>query len=318
MNRDRFARYAWGVLAYNLLVILWGAFVRATGSGAGCGSHWPLCNGEIIPQSGQMETLVEFSHRVTAGLALVAGVGLVVWAFRLYPHAHRVRRGALYSMFFLLLEALIGAGLVLLEYVAANVSIARAYWMAGHLVNTFLLLAALTLTAWWAAGGQPVRVRGQGALGWAIGAAFLGMLILGASGGITALGDTLVLTAGISPAESTIVASLVSLRIYHPLLSFAVGALLALAVWMARTARPSLETLRYSRWVSGLYVLQLLLGGLNVALKAPVWIQLTHLLLADLIWITFVILAAVVLAPQTAEDEQVLSTAPLPVARVPR
>ncbi|HEX5691237.1 MAG TPA: COX15/CtaA family protein, partial [Roseiflexaceae bacterium] len=110
---DRFRRYAWGVLGYNLLVIVWGAYVRASGSGAGCGSHWPLCNGTVLPRAPQIETIVELAHRLTSGLALIAVLGLVVWAVRLWPGSHRVRRGAFASLFFIILEALIGAGLVL-------------------------------------------------------------------------------------------------------------------------------------------------------------------------------------------------------------
>src|SRR5262249_41187531 len=65
------ARFAWFVVAYNIAVILWGAYVRATGSGAGCGSHWPLCNGQVLPSAAQTQTLIEFTHRVTSGLSLV-------------------------------------------------------------------------------------------------------------------------------------------------------------------------------------------------------------------------------------------------------
>ena len=67
---SRFAKYSWIVLVYNLVVILWGAYVRATGSGAGCGSHWPLCNGEVIPRAPEVETLVEFTHRLSSGLGI--------------------------------------------------------------------------------------------------------------------------------------------------------------------------------------------------------------------------------------------------------
>ena len=217
MINRRYATFAWGVLAFNILVILWGAFVRATGSGAGCGSHWPLCNGELVPRPEQAEVIIEFSHRITSGVALHRrGRDADMGASRAYPRGHRVRHGAIASMIFMIIEALIGAGLVLLELVAYNVSIARAYWMAGHLINTFFLLAALTLTAWWASGGAKLRLRGQGALPWVFGLALLAMLILGASGGITALGDTLVLNAGITPEESPVVAQLVSLRILSP------------------------------------------------------------------------------------------------------
>src|SRR5215813_13700333 len=82
MKLDRFAKYTWFALAFNLLVIVWGAYVRASGSGAGCGSHWPLCNGEVIPGSPTIKTVIEFSHRLSSGLALLLVVGALVWAFR--------------------------------------------------------------------------------------------------------------------------------------------------------------------------------------------------------------------------------------------
>jgi heme A synthase len=295
INR-RYAQYAWGVVAVNVIVIIWGAFVRASGSGAGCGDHWPLCNGEVLPRPERIETLIEFSHRISSGLALLAVVALLIGAFRAYPKGHIVRKGALWSMFFMILEALIGAALVLLQYVAFNVSVGRAIWMAGHLVNTFLLLGALTLTAWWAQGGQPLRLRAQGAVGWALLLACLGMFVLGMSGAVTALGDTLVLTGGISPAENTLVATLVELRILHPIIALGVGALVTLAAWIAMQRRPGRATQQLGRLVIGLYVVQLLIGSLNVALRAPVWLQLVHLAFTSTIWILLVMLAASALA----------------------
>jgi heme A synthase len=258
--------------------------------------------------------IIEFSHRVTSGVALLGVVVMLIWALRAYPRGHRVRHGAIASMVFMIIEALIGAGLVLLELVAYNVSIARAYWMAGHLVNTFFLLAAITLTAWWASGGAKLRLRGQGALPWVFGLALLSMLILGASGGITALGDTLVLNAGITPEESPVVAQLVSLRIYHPLIAFMVGAVLIVAAVMAVRRHPAPTTRRLALALGALYVVQLMLGALNVALKAPVWLQLVHLFMSNLIWIALVLLAADTLAeevPARATMEQPADAATL-------
>lgn len=295
LNR-RFARYAWGVVLLNIVVIVWGAFVRATGSGAGCGDNWPLCQGEVIPRPERIETIIEFSHRVTSGLALITVVVLLIWAFRAFPKGSVVRKGAVASMIFMILEALIGAALVLLEYVAFNVSVGRAIWMGGHLINTFLLMAALTLTAWWGQGGQPLRLRNQGAVGWTLLGAFVGMLVLGVSGAITALGDTLVLTGGISPAENALVATLVDLRIFHPLIAFVGGALVGLAAWVAMKQRPGQTTQRLGRAIIALYVVQLLVGSLNVALKAPVWLQLVHLAITTTLWILLVMLAAAALA----------------------
>ncbi len=300
MLNKRFAAFAWGVLGYNLLVILWGAVVRATGSGAGCGSHWPLCNGELIVRAPAIETLIELSHRLTSGLALISVVILLVWARRAFPAGHVIRKGAMASMILIIIEALIGAGLVLLEYVAFDESLARAYWMAGHLLNTFLLLAALTLTAWWASGYPALQWQGQGLVGWLLTLSLILLLVLGVSGGITALGDTLALTGGISPAESVMVAQLVALRIYHPLLAIGVGLILAYSAWVVMARRPGPETQRWGRSLLGLFGLELLLGAINVALKAPVAMQVIHLLVADLLWIALVLLTASALATTRA------------------
>ncbi|HEU4453589.1 MAG TPA: COX15/CtaA family protein [Longimicrobium sp.] len=294
MKSERFRIYAWAVLAYNLLVVLWGAFVRATGSGAGCGSHWPLCNGEAVPRDAAVETLIEFTHRVTSGLALVAVALLVVWAFRAYPSGHRVRGGSVAVLALILIEALLGAGLVLFELVADDDSMLRAGSMIAHLVNTFLLVGALALTAWWASGGRPLRLRRQGGLPWLLLPALLGVLLIGASGAVAALGDTLFPSrslaegwaADLSPASHF----LLRLRLLHPVVAVVVGAYL---LFVARVVARRPETSgAAARGVSVLVAVQLLAGAINVLLLAPVWLQLVHLLLADLLWISLVILAA--------------------------
>jgi heme A synthase len=315
MQSRRFAAYAWGVLAFNVLVIVWGAFVRATGSGAGCGSHWPLCNGEVILRAPEIETIIEFSHRTSSGIALLLVAALVPFAWRTFGRGHRVVTMSFISLAFILFEALLGAGLVLLEYVAHNASVARAYWVAGHLINTFLLLAMLTLTAWWGGGAPAIRLQGQpGSLLGTLGTALLGMLVLGASGGITALGDTLLLNAGITPEQSPLVATLVDLRIYHPLLAFVVGGLILAAVLTVRSQRPSPSINRLGWLLGGIFVLQLLVGAFNVVLKAPVAMQLIHLFISDMIWITLVLLAAnalAVAAPLTTTENSPTGSTPL-------
>jgi heme A synthase len=298
----RYVRFAWGVLGLNVLVIIWGAFVRATGSGAGCGSNWPLCQGEVIPQPQQIETIIEFSHRVTSGLALLAVLALIVWGFRAYPKSHPVRKGVVWSGVFIILEALIGAALVLLEYTAFNVSVGRAIWMAGHLVNTFLLLAALALTIWWANGGDRLRLRGHGSTAWTYWLLVAGMFVLGASGAITALGDTLTITGGISPQENALVATFVDLRIFHPLIAFAVFGLALLAVWTAnRDGKANADMQRYGQAIVILFIVQLLIGALNVQLKAPVWLQMVHLLFTSTIWVLVVLFGAATLSNRSAE-----------------
>jgi heme A synthase len=304
MQLNRYAVYAWGVVVYNLMVILWGAYVRASGSGAGCGSHWPLCNGEIIPRAEQVETLIEFAHRLTSGLALLLVIGLFIWAFRNYPKGHPVRLGAGLSLFFIITEALVGAGLVLFELVAYNTSVARAIWMALHLVNTFLLLAALTLTAWWASGGKPIQPQRQSIVPVTLGIGLLAMMFLGTSGAVTALGDTLFpagsLAEGLRQDFSPTAHFLVRLRLFHPLIAIAVGLYLIVAARVVTSLQPSPAGKRLAQILIGLFLIQLGAGVLNVRLLAPIWLQIVHLLLADLVWIVLVLLAAVTLVRQTA------------------
>ncbi|MCS7066951.1 MAG: COX15/CtaA family protein [Fimbriimonadales bacterium] len=293
----RFAKFCWLVLGYNVLVILWGAFVRATGSGAGCGSHWPLCNGEVLPRAPAMETLIEFTHRLTSGLAGLLVLAMVIWAFRAYPRGHIVRFGALLSLLFIILEALIGMILVRYEWVAHNVSYERAVVMALHLANTLRLLGAFTLTAYWASGGVRFRLRGQGWTGVGVLGALLLMIMLGMSGAVTALGDTL-LQLGAIERSPVIGQTLLALRIYHPWMAILISVYMIAVLTAIALQRPTRLTLRLAVAFNLLYVGQLLLGALNVWLKAPVWMQLVHLAVTDILWVMLVIFAAGALAAQ--------------------
>jgi heme A synthase len=299
----RFAKIAWAALAYNLLVIAWGAYVRASGSGAGCGAHWPLCNGEVLPRSPALKTVVEFSHRASSGVVLVVAVALVIFAFRSYEKGAPVRRSTLFVLGFTLVEALIGAALVLFELVARDTSMKRALSMVMHLGNTFFLLAALTLTAHLAVPGpapaEPTPAP-QSSRSWTLRALLVvsaaGTILVGMSGGIAALGDTLFpatsFAQGLAQELSTGAHVLLRLRVLHPLFAIAVAGLLVVTSAVARAIRPDPGVVRWSRAVSMLVVVQLGLGILNVALLAPIWLQLVHLLVADLTWIAFVMLWA--------------------------
>lgn len=299
----RFAKFAWFVLGLNVLVILGGAFVRATGFGAGCGSHWPTCNGQIVPLTGSLDTFVEFGHRLTSGLAFLLVLGMFVWAFRAYPRKHIVRFGALMSLVFMIVEALIGAGLVLFERVATDVSYARAVWMAAHLLNTFILLMWLTLTAWWASGGARFSLRGQGWTGGATLGALLLMTLIGVSGAVTALGDTL-LHLNVIHTNPVVGETLLALRVYHPTLAIGIALYMIVVLTRVMMDRPSPTAYRLGIGFNLLYVTQLGLGLLNVWLKAPIWMQLVHLLVTDILWIMLVLFSATILA--TRPQEKVL------------
>ena len=300
MTQSRFSKYAWFVLAFNVAVVLWGAYVRATGSGAGCGQHWPLCNGVVVPRAARIETLVEYSHRLSSALAGVFVLILLVWAFRAYEKGHVVRRGAVFSTIFILTEGLVGAGLVLFELVAHNQSLARVYAVSLHLINTFILIAFLALTAWWASGGQPLRLRGRGGMLWTLVIGVVGMFALGVSGAITALGDTLFpagsLAEGLQQDFAATAHFLVRLRVWHPVVAIVVGLYLAVIAGIFRAEFQGNKLRVLTRAVQITFIVQLIAGFVNVLLLAPVWMQMLHLLLADALWILLVLTSASLLA----------------------
>ena len=286
-NRDmrRFARFAWGVLAFNLLVILWGALVRASRSGEGCGDHWPLCNGVVVPHAAQIATVIEFTHRVTTGVAFVSVVVMAVWAFLEYRHS-RVWPAAAASLVLIVTEALLGAGLVLFKFVGTDASAGRVVYLSAHLTNTLLMLAAMTLTAWWASGER--KLEWPGSIGKAPVKAIAAALAIAVTGTITALSDTLFpvyslrlgIAADLTPASPL----LLKLRILHPVVAVVAAAFILFAI--SRMDHPP----RLRRTVILLVGAELTAGLFNLLLLAPIWMQLVHLLLADLLWIALVLL----------------------------
>lgn len=282
-------RFAWIVLVYFALVALWGAFVRATGSGAGCGSHWPLCNGEVLPQAPSVATAIEFFHRATSGVAGLLILGLAAALVRGLGWHHPATRAGLSALIFTVIEALVGAGLVKLGLVADDPSALRAVVISIHLVNTYLLLIALTLVPIrLALPDQPLRrLQTGGGFGWALG----GMLVVGVSGAIAALGDTLFpaasLAAGLRQDLSAGAHFLLRLRVFHPLLAVALGA----GLWLL--ARRNAERAPgAAAAVTALVLAQLLAGFVNLALLAPVAMQLIHLALAYGLLVALVVLAS--------------------------
>ena len=278
-------RYAWFVLVFNVLVILLGALVRATGSGAGCGSTWPTCEGEFIPEL-RGATTIEFAHRAVSGIALVLVLVLAVLVWRHTSQGEPARLGAVLSVIAIIGEALIGAMIVLAEWVADDVSLARAVSVPLHLVNTLFLLAALALTIFWLDGGQRLDFRGNpGAARWVL-IGGLALVLLAASGAITALADTLFpkASAGEMAAEEHF---LTRLRVVHPIL-----AVVAASIGWLISARSPGGLGAAGRALPILVGLMLLTGAVNVALGVPTWMQLVHLALADALWIAYVFAAA--------------------------
>ena len=291
-----FTRYAWGVLVWNLFVVLWGAYVRASGSGAGCGNHWPLCNGDVVPRAPRLETIIEFTHRMTSAVSLLATGWLAVWSVLRFPRDHPVRRYALLSVIFLFAEALLGAGLVLFEFVASNASVGRAFYLSLHLVNTQFLLAALALTAWYSREVLPDAIpRAAAPRSLRVIAALPIAVVVSVTGAIAALGDTLFpvasLAEGMRQDISTGSSFLLRLRVLHPVLAILAAGYFAYTAMLVLRSKPRPLTTQIALAVIVLALAQLGAGAINITLLAPVWMQLFHLLLADLLWLSLVLLA---------------------------
>jgi len=317
MALNRFAKFAWFVVLYNILVILWGAFVRASFSGAGCGSHWPLCNGEIVPLNPSVERIIEFAHRASSGIALLLVVALIVWAFRAYPWG-LVRQGAVATGVFIITESLLGASLVLFGWVAFDRSIWRVYSMGLHLINTFLLLGAMTLTAWWASGGKAIQFRGRPVQAALYILALGGVILIGVTGAITALGDTLYpaqsLAQGVRQHFDPTANFLIQLSVVHPFIAVGVSVYLWFLTVFLKGPEGSLAR-PFALAVRVLIIVQLLAGVTNILLLAPIWLQIVHLLLADLLWLAVILYGASSFAAETAPTRE--STTPRGAVNVP-
>lgn len=289
------ARFAWLTLGYNIAVILWGAYVRATGSGAGCGNHWPLCNGDILPKTPQAQTLIEFMHRVTSGMALIMVCSLFIWCWRKTSKGDWARYSALAALVLLFNEAILGALLVVFEHVAQDRSAGRAFFLCLHFGNTLILLAALALTAKWLSNGERhfvVIKKPRDVM--AIGLGLVATMSIGITGALAALGDTIFpavsLRSSLLQDFSSGSHALLRLRLLHPAAAMT-GALYVLWVILknsGKRGRLSWTVL----FLVGTLVAQVGLGVVNVVLLAPVWLQIVHLFVAELFWILLVLASA--------------------------
>ncbi len=286
-------RFAWGVLGYNILVVLWGAVVRSTGSGNGCGDHWPLCNGTVVQHWQTLANVIEFAHRASVGVGVFALLVLAVWTWARTPRRHLARVFAGLSVFLTFNEGLLGALLVVLHHTGTDQSPMRAFWLSLHLTNTLVLLATLALTAHFL-GRESGRMRGGIQLHrpvFAV-AGLLATLAVGVSGSLAALGDTLypahslaeAFAQDFDPAASW----LLHVRWVHPTLSALAG---LWVLYVVATAWRG-ENHRLAALTAGLLAFQIFLGAADVLLLAPTWLQVTHLLGADLLWTALIVLSA--------------------------
>jgi cytochrome c oxidase assembly protein subunit 15 len=301
------ARFAWTALYWNVAVVLWGAYVRATGSGAGCGNRWPLCDGDLAGLNGTRQTIVEFTHRITSVISLFVVTGLVVWCWRITKKSDWVRYSTVLAAALLANEALLGAALVLLKHVGNDQSAGRILFLCLHLGNTLLLLATLSLTAnWLSNGSRSFTLVGKWRQVSSIGLGLLATMVTGITGAVTALADTLFpstsLASSLAQDFRSGIPALLRVRLLHP----AVATVAACYVlWVI--LRSSAGRNRLSRSAIALIILlfvQLGIGMTNVLLLTPVWLQLAHLFVADALWILLVLVSADLVLEAAKEGEK--------------
>lgn len=293
---NAFTKFAWFALAYNLVVILWGVFLRASYSGDGCGQHWLTCGGEAIPTAPQLKTVIEFSHRITTAFAGLVVVVLAVWAFLKRRTQKYVAFFAAMSLLFIVIEGAIGGGLVLTGNTAANWTPSRPYWTAGHLINTFILIAFLAVTAWSASDSRKFRSDiSNKSIGLGVAGTFA-LFFVGVTGSMAALTTMLfpaeTLSQGISMDFDPASHPLLRLRIFHPISAIiaAIGVLF-ISGWVRANSGVS-DAQWWAKTTSVLVLLQIAFGAATLLMLGPIVMQLGHLLLADLVWIAFVLMFA--------------------------
>ena len=291
-SRVSYTGAAWAALAFTLFVVLWGGFVSASGAGDGCGDDWPLCGELLSPSAGttpadSTDTLVEFTHRATSGLALLAVAVLAVWSRRRFPPGHRARYWAALSLAFMVVESLIGAALVIFQWVDMNVSLARALVQPVHLANTYFLMGALACAAWWSGPRQPAPLD-PGRPDRLVAAALGGLIVVSAFGTAASLASTVFPSEsfldGVSSDFSGGAHYLVRLRVWHPV---AVLVFSAYLVWLGRrlagTQPDGLPAAFHP--TAAVFAAQLAVGALDAVLLAPIGLQMAHLFLAHALWL---------------------------------
>mgnify|MGYP006270237133 CR=1 FL=1 len=281
---------SWFIVAYTVVIILWGAWVRLSGSGDGCGDHWPLCNGEVVPLEHPKKTWIEYSHRISTAIYGILVFAQILLARRAFPKKHPARWWAVMTLVFTITEALIGRQLVKSGLVNESADLARLVVMPLHLINTSLLLLSGVMTAESIKHSSAAR-RALTPLERKVGVSYLiGLAIVLITGAIAALGSHLLpsesLLSGLSHDLASESHLAVRLRILHPLLALTIPVGLLLFARLSPPEPQSLRAFWYKRFTIILCA-ALLIGVATLSLLAPVWLKLTHLLMTNVVVIAF-------------------------------
>ena len=271
-------------LAYNLGVVIWGAWVRISFSGDGCGNSWPLCDGNLIPTAATPAKWIEWSHRASTGLFGAWMILLVTLGFLNYPKGHPVRRPLILAFALTVAEALIGALLVKLELVSNNQSIARAWVMGIHQITSLMLTGSIFVAALYAQYALHDKTKN-----WRVTAPLFlvfGLVIF--SGALAALAGTLFpsinLISGILADFDSVSHILVRVRLSHPLLATCFCFLTIAWLLMKR------ESLLFkARNVLYIFLVgNFIFGAMTLLNLSPTWMRLTHLALAHLLCMSLI------------------------------
>lgn len=307
----KFVSFAWFVLIYNLAAVAWGVFVRASKSGDGGGTSWPLLDLSHQPMNGPISRLIEGSHRASTALCGVFAIILLVMAYRNFAKGHQARMFATVVFGLTCLEGLVGWALVRFGLVTLNDSVLRVSIMSFHVVSTFILVSAIALCAMSGMGAGRIQLRGQSAIGWMLGLGVLGLVSLGVSGAISALAHTLM------PVKNVLVEAakpdafwMLKLQPLHPYLSLAVGTFFCILAGMLCHLRPSDAVRRASLVMLVAFAFQTMLGLVSIKLAAPIWTQMLHLVAGDVLFVSFVVAAGFALMDLTPRREEGVGSLP--------
>ncbi|MNK07858.1 Heme A synthase [compost metagenome] len=287
MTRAQYKKFAFGLLIYTLLVILWGAWVRISHSGDGCGDTWPLCHGQLIPEAQRGKTWVEYGHRLMSGIYGLVVIYFYVVARKVFPKGHYARKMALATLIFTITEALLGAKLVLFGLVTTNDTPYRAFVMALHQLNSFMLTGAVALS--YAGASFDQKLMPTSRLSKAIRFFPWIIIAIGITGAWASLSNSLFPTEslwqGLLDDLSSDSHFLVRLRGLHPMLAALGAGSLALYFWIQANTAESEALQKRSLQLSMILVVGIIFGVATLVFHAPVWMKIVHLALAHTIWV---------------------------------
>ncbi len=326
---DRFPVFAWIVLGFTILVIISGDIVQATESGAGCGETWPRCDGSLIPTISDLQTGVEFTHRMVTAILGFGYIAVVIGAWRrrgwsdesgalatvgrlltpagftdAYRRSSALWRVTVWAVVFFVIEVILGAMLVVFGWVESDASIGRVIVDSVHLVNTFAMVLTLTLVVFHASGGGALRLD-RSRFSHQLLLAGAGIItLIGITGAINSLADALYFSEDVIVEETPIASILVTIRGIHPVVAIGGGIAVFLIVRYLATGQGA-GVRPYALAIQGIVWAQFIIGFLNIALLTPLESQVLHLLTAHVMWVLFVLFGAKLIEEPVAIGETI-------------